>query len=333
MLKFNFIFVFFVNFTLISLKLNSSPWLYYQNYPWVYDNKNSEWLYLKAMQDNNIYAYHANEKNWKLFNPTESSPSNKSSGPHISVNVQSADNLEMIWVSPGSFTMGNLSKSTNILGLDETPHKVSLTDGFYLGKYEVTQNQYEVVMNSKKEGSFTNPSYFTGKNKPVESVSWEDIQIFLSTLTSIEKLSGRLSEGWLYSLPTEAQWEFAARAGTISAYSVGNDLNYSHANFSFNGHKTGYQKTLDVGSYPPNSWGFHDMHGNVWEWTADKFQDSYPSSAVINPSGPNYGILRVSRGGSWNNTKEFLRSAQRYYNTPKHRNETLGFRLALRKLE
>ena len=182
-------------------------------------------------------------------------------GKHIVLNATVA--MDMIWCPPGIFTMGSPNTEAG-RGGDETLHQVTLTHGFFLGKYEVTQTQYEAVMMGNPEGLNTKPSRWLNNNdRPVEKVSWNDIQVFLSRVNDMEQTAGRLPVGWKYVLPTEAQWEYACRAGTTTAYSWGNDINSSLANYNRN-----INQTVSVGQYAPNLWGFFDMHGNVWEWTA-----------------------------------------------------------------
>ena len=156
---------------------------------------------------------------------------------------------------------------------DETQHQVTLTNGFYLGKYEVTQAQYETVMTGNSEGLNAKPSNWPNNNdRPVERVSWNDVQVFLSRLNDMEQTAGRLPAGWKYVLPTEAQWEYACRAGTTTAYSWGNDINSTRANYNWDGGPNSgndFKQTRDVGQYAANPWGFFDMHGNVWEWVHD----------------------------------------------------------------
>ena len=184
--------------------------------------------------------------------------------------LNSTVSLEMIWVEPGTFTMGSpeseAGRSTN-----ETQHEVTLSNGFYLGKYEVTQAQYEAVMTGNTETDSNGnvisatPSQYSGNpDRPVEKVSWDDIQVFLTRLNAQE--AGNIPEGWAYVLPTEAQWEYACRAGTTTAYSWGDSITTSDANYN-----STIGQTTNVGSYSANPWGFFDMHGNVWEWTADAY--------------------------------------------------------------
>ena len=158
-------------------------------------------------------------------------------------------------------------------GVATPVHQVTLTNGFYLGKYEVTQAQYETVMTGNSEGLNAKPSNWPNNNdRPVERISWNDIQVFLSRLNEMEETAGRLPAGWKYVLPTEAQWEYACRAGTTTAYSWGNDINSSRANYNWDGgpnNGNDFKQTRDVGMYVANPWGFFDMQGNVWELVSD----------------------------------------------------------------
>ena len=202
--------------------------------------------------------------------------------------------LEMIFCPPGTFTMGSPANEPG-RGGDETPHTVTLTHGFYLGKYEVTQAQYQTVMNGNSEGLGADPSQYKGSNRPVEKVSWEDAQVFLAQLNAIEQTAGRLPAGWEYALPTEAQWEYACRAGTSTIYSWGNDINSSRANYNWDGgaHDGNDSKqTVEIGQFSANPWGFFDMHGNVWEWVHD-WKANYPGGALTDPVGPASGSYRV----------------------------------------
>jgi formylglycine-generating enzyme len=183
--------------------------------------------------------------------------------------------MKFVWIPPGHFLMGSPKQEEG--REEETQHKVTFTKGFYLGVYTVTQAQWEKVMNN-------NPSFHNGnKNLPVETVSWEDCQTFL------EKLSKR--EGKVYRLPTESEWEYGCRAGTTTPFHFGENItSHSQANFNGNlpyGKSRGglaLQKTTPVGSYPANPWGLYDMHGNVWQWCADRYDD-YPEKAVVDPPG------------------------------------------------
>jgi formylglycine-generating enzyme required for sulfatase activity len=242
--------------------------------------------------------------------------------------VQGASNLQMIWVEPGAFTMGSATSEAG-RHTNETEHNVTLTKGFYLGKYEVTQAQYEAVMTGNSNQLSATPSQWSNNpNRPVEKVSWDDVQIFLTRLNAAEQAAGRLPAGWSYVLPTESEWEYACRAGTTTAYSWGGDINSSRANFD----QSGLSQTRDVGQYAANPWGFFDMQGNVWEWTADWYQAAYPTgNPVVDPTGPSSGPHRVLRGGSWLYHGTVLRSAERYERHPGNRDNTLGFRVGFQQ--
>ncbi len=225
--------------------------------------------------------------------------------------------MEFASIPAGSFMMGSPGNEAERSD-DEKQHKVTINNSFYMGKYEVTQAEWQTIMGS-------NPSSFKNCPKcPVESVSWEDVQVF------IKKLNAK-GEG-TYRLPTEAEWEYAARAGTTTAFSFGNSLSAEQANFDGNypygGAAKGkyLEKTTAVGSYQPNNFGLYDMHGNVWEWCEDWFGE-YPSGSVSDPKGPSSGSNRVNRGGSWFSYGRFLRSAIRFINSPSFRFNDLGFRL------
>jgi formylglycine-generating enzyme required for sulfatase activity len=226
--------------------------------------------------------------------------------------------------------MGSPTTATG-RGTDETEHNVSLTKGFYLGKYEVTQAQYEAVTGS-------NPSVFnaTGNgNRPVENVNWTEAVAFCTLLTNQEQAAGRLPAGWAYVLPTESQWEYACRAGTTTAYSWGTTIASSNANYNWDGGATNgndFKQTRDVGRYFANPWGFFDMHGNVFEWTSDWYQAAYPTgNPLVDPIGPASGSERVVRGGSWYHVESTLRSAVRRSYSPGVRYRDFGFRISLQK--
>jgi len=235
----------------------------------------------------------------------------------------------MVWINPGTFTMGSPSTEKD-RGSNEGPQtQVTLTKGYWMGKYEVTQREYQVVMGS-------NPSYFTGDlDRPVEQVTWNDATNYCVKLTASERSSGRLPSGYAYRLPTEAEWEYACRAGTTTATAFGNSLSSTQANFDgnypYNGAAEGpwLRCTTKVGSYAPNAWGLYDMHGNVYEWCMDWYQDSLPEGSVTDPRGPSSGSNRVIRGGSWSHYGRYCRSALRYGNSPGGRHGSVGFRVVL----
>ncbi|MEO6004476.1 MAG: formylglycine-generating enzyme family protein [Opitutus sp.] len=223
--------------------------------------------------------------------------------------------LEMEWIPPGSFLMGSppeLAKNKA-----ETPQvQVTLTKGFWLGRTEVTQAQYEAVMNE-------NPSTFKdiGPEAPVERVSWIDAMAFCEKLNERESAAGRLPEGFKYNLPTEAQWEYACRAGTTGEY-AGDAPAMSWYDQNSGG------KTHSVATKQPNAWGLFDMSGNVLEWCFDWYGD-YPRSPAIDPAGPRTGYYRMARGGSWRAEPDVGRSASRAGGSPGRLDYTIGFRLAL----
>jgi formylglycine-generating enzyme required for sulfatase activity len=257
----------------------------------------------------------------------------KFTGTHTA-DLNASVKLDMLWVEPGTFTMGSPITETGRLSDRETEHNVSLTQGFYLGKYEVTQAQYEAVMTGNTDSLSATPSNWPNNpNRPVEQVSWADAQVFLTRLNAQQ--SANIPAGWAYVLPTESQWEYACRAGTTTAYSWGATIASSNANYNWDGGAndgSDFKQTRDVGQYAANPWGFFDMHGNVWEWTADRYQAAYPTgNPVIDPTGPASGSHRVRRGGSWYGGGADLRSAKRLYITPSSRYITLGFRVGFQK--
>jgi formylglycine-generating enzyme len=238
--------------------------------------------------------------------------------------------LDLAWVAPGSYMRGSTKAeqgaavaaglSRDWANRENPQHRVTITTGFWMGKYEVTQEQWQQIMGN-------NPSRFKGAKNPVELVSWNDCQEFIT------KLNQRVSGGG-FRLPTEAEWEYACRAGTTTAFHYGNDLDSSMANFDGNypygsGRKGQYrQTTVPVGSFQPNAWGLYDMHGNVWEWCQDWF-GTYPSGAVTDPTGPSSGSVRVLRGGSWRLNAGLCRSANRIRNPPTIRLDRIGLRVVV----
>ena len=246
----------------------------------------------------------------------------------LTAELDSSVDLEMIWVEPGTFTMGSPTTEANRF-TDETQHDVTLTKGFYLGKYEVTQAQYEAVMTGNTDGLSATPSEWpTSPNHPVEKVSWDDVQVFLSRLN--EQQSANITDGWAYVLPTESQWEYACRAGTTTARPWGDSITTSDANYRENeGSFIPHEETSSVGSYPANPWGFFDMLGNVEEWCSD-WRGTYPTgNPVIDPTGPATGSYRIKRGDSWSSSAKNVRSARRDGHAGRSRQ--VGFRIALQE--
>ena len=217
---------------------------------------------------------------------------------------------EMVVVPPGSFQMGDLSGDGDN---DERPvHHVTIPKAFAVGKFEVTQAQWEAVMGS-------NPSHYKGSNKPVENVSWDEAKEYILKLNNRLDLPGRPDR---YRLLSEAEWEYVARAGTETKHHFGNAISKSHANYDGS-------RTVDVGQYPANGFGLHGVHGNVWEWTEDCWNESYagaPSNGIAWISG-NCGA-RVLRGGSWGLIPGLVRSAARDWSYAGYRSDGGGFRVA-----
>jgi formylglycine-generating enzyme required for sulfatase activity len=224
--------------------------------------------------------------------------------------------LELIWVNPGSFVMGSSSEEGDRNKAEGPQTKVTLTKGFWLGKTEVTQGQYEAIAGE-------NPSAFksVGTNAPVERVSWIDAMAFCEKLNARERAAGRLPDGYAYTLPTEAQWEYVYRGGTTSEYP---GYVESMAWIAGNSGET----THLVAQKSPSAWGFYDMAGNVMEWTYDWY-GNYPGGAVTDPVGPERGYYRTGRGGSWRTELRVCRSAARSGGSEGRQDYTIGFRLAL----
>jgi len=194
---------------------------------------------------------------------------------------------------------------------EKPAHDVTLTKPFYMCQYEVTQEQYQQVMG-------VNPSHFKGVNLPVEQVSWDDATEFCKKLSE--------KTGQIMRLPTEAEWEYACRAGTMTTYYTGDtDADLDKAAWSFANSKN---TTHPVGQKAANAWGLHDMHGNVWEWCQDWF-DQYKPEAAVDPQGPPQGDYRVLRGGCWAHAPAHCRSARRFGFHPGYRSASVGFRVVV----
>jgi formylglycine-generating enzyme required for sulfatase activity len=248
--------------------------------------------------------------------------------PPVSINeVKNSVGMEFIEILPGTFLMGSDKYE------DEKPtHRVTFNYAFFIGKYEITIGEWKAVMGDLPEGmkKDLDAKFKENNRQPVVKVSWDEVKQFIAKLNT-------KNDGYTYRLPSESEWEFAARAATASEFAFGNSLSSTQANFDGrnpfgNAEANVYlEKTVIVGSYKPNSWGLYDMHGNVWEWTEDAYSGTYNFRALPVNGAPYLGLkkdsLRVLRGGSWNNYGLALRSAGRYGVEPTFRSNDTGFRI------
>jgi formylglycine-generating enzyme len=273
-----------------------------------------------------------------IDNSTELASSTAGGSPGESKTVAG---MEFMWIPKGSFTMGSPASEAN-RDKDEKQHRVNLTQGYWLGATEVTKGQFKQFVRATAykttaenegwcwiyDGEWQNKSGYSWKklgfsqsdDHPVACVSWHDAKAYIKWLN-------RQGQG-RFSLPTEAQWEYAARAGTTTAYSFGNDASQL-GDYAWYGDNSG-KETHAVASKKPNPWGLYDMRGNVSEWTADWYDKTYPSGATTDPTGGSSGSGRVFRGGGWDHGAQYLRSANRYFYSPGVRGSSIGFRLLLR---
>lgn len=236
-------------------------------------------------------------------------PDCQTDGKDFVLNIKGVE-YPMVFVEGGTFDMGATSEQGSDASSNEEPvHQVTLSS-YHIGKYEVTQDLWEAVMGS-------NPSNFTGARRPVDDVSWDDCQEFIRKLNSLT--------GQNFRLPTEAEWEFAARGGNSSGYKYSGSRAIDDV--AWYDDNSGYT-THNVGTKSPNELGIYDMSGNVWEWCSDWYGE-YISSAQTNPKGPDSGSLRVLRGGSWGSLAGYCRVSFRFDLSPDYRYGTLGLRLCL----
>ena len=225
------------------------------------------------------------------------------------------------WIRPGGFKMGSIVDADLERDDNELQHQVTLTQGYWLADSACTQALW-LAVTGKKPGRFQDNA-----NNPVENVSWDDVQAFIQRLNQSQP-------GLLARLPSEAEWEYACRAGTSTPFAFGDNIATEQVNYNGDypyaaaAKGENRKKTLPVKSLPANPWGLYEMHGNVWEWCADWYGD-YEHTAAIDPAGPREGSGRVLRGGSWGNFARSTRSAYRDWYLPVARNGRNGFRLAL----
>jgi len=226
--------------------------------------------------------------------------------PARPVDLGNGVKIEFVKIPAGEFIMGCSPGGNDCYGHEGPAHRVRISKPFEIGKYEVTQVQWTAVMGF-------NPSAFRGVNRPVESVSWNHAQEFL------RKLNAR-QDGYRYRLPTEAEWEYAARAGTTGNYAGDLDaMGWYHGNSD--------KGTHPVGGKQPNAWGLYDMHGNVWEWCQDRYDENYYQyGPAVDPTGPLFGESRVARGSSWLDGAGDTRVSYRLWLGPSNRMPTIGFR-------
>ena len=237
--------------------------------------------------------------------------------------------MEMVWIEPGTFAMGTTQEQKRLLRRNELwldwfsneqpVHQVTISRGFYLGKYEITQGQWKSVMSTSPWLGWEDMR--VDDRNPAAYISWNDMQMFIQVLN---KAAGDS----LYRLPTEAEWEYACRAKTNSLWSFGDDRNQwgDYAWYDENARDVGEKYAHQVGTKLPNPWGLYDMHGNVWEWCQDWY-GPYSNGSKVDPFGPAAGIARVGRGGCFYDNARTARSAFRNRSEPDLRYGIIGARL------
>lgn len=261
--------------------------------------------------------------------------------------IRNQTGIEMVWIPPGVFTMGSTDAEIQAAFEDskraspqnakldwfsgEKPrHQVTIRQGFYLGKYEVTRGQWQAVMGTtvlqqvEKAGPSWSLSGEQGDSYPMVFVSWNEAQEFTEKLNAMH-------DGYSYRLPTEAEWEYAARAGTTTAFAFGDSLGSDQANFggnhTYNDKGRSRPGPTPVGSLQPNAWGLYDMHGNVYEWCLDWYHDSYKGAPSDGSAWLSGGDAKVIRGGAYGSNAGNVRSAARHMFPPDTRTGSLGFRV------
>ncbi|MDB6130417.1 MAG: hypothetical protein JWM04_1524 [Verrucomicrobiales bacterium] len=238
--------------------------------------------------------------------------------------------VKLNWVDPGRFRMGSPAGESGRSN-DEGPQtEVTFSSGFWLGTFPVTQEEWK-AMACEESGLKIGPSYFRGNRLPVEQVSWDDCQQWLQALNKVEEAGQRLLHSFQYRMPTEAEWEFACRSGSDARFHFGDSDEQLGEYAWYTGNSR--SKTHPVGEKKASAWGFYDMHGNIWEWCGNRYGGPLPGGRVLDPRGRALGVNRVFRGGSWGVAASRCRSAYRVWNKPGYRDYTLGFRVALARVD
>ena len=240
-----------------------------------------------------------------------SGASNSEATGNLTLDLGGGVTMKLVLIPAGKFMMGSPDSEQGRQGSEGPQHEVIITKPFYMGVTEVTQAQYEAITG-------TNPSHLKDATNPVEMVSWNDATEFCKELSEKTRQAVRL--------PTEAEWEYACRAGTATAFSFG-DSDSALGDYAWYTSNSG-RTTHPVGQKKPNAWGLYDMHGNVWEWCAGLY-GGYPNDAVTDPKGAASGTRRVLRGGGWFGNPAHCRSASRRYDSPDNRSSRCGFRVVV----
>jgi formylglycine-generating enzyme required for sulfatase activity len=254
-------------------------------------------------------------------------------GDTMKVTLPGGFEMVFCYIPAGEFRMGSPEHENERMDCEGPAHRVVISQPFWMGKFQVSQNQWRYIAERLPKAGIdldASPSRFKGERLPVEQVSWNDCQEFLARLNA-------KGDGNVHALPTEAEWEYACRAGTTTPFSWGETITPEQVNFdgtyqygdAAEGLKR--EKTIPVGSLNrPNPWGLHDMHGNVWEWCADWFHEGYYQNSPMNdPRGPEFGEERILRGGSWGGIPEYCRSATRGRDAPSARCFDTGLRVVV----
>ncbi len=234
----------------------------------------------------------------------------------------------MVFIPPGTFRMGSPTNEVDRFNSEGPQAAVTISRGFWMGKYEVTQGEYLALMGNNSSW-FQPPRATADTNRPVEQVTWFDATNYCGALTERERAAGRIATNSVYRLPTEAEWEYACRAGTSDRrFSYGDDPSYTNlTNYAWYGANSG-STTHPVGQKLPNPWGLYDMHGNVYEWCQDWY-GPYLGGIALDPQGPASGANPVIRGGDWSDFARYCRSAFRIYFYANSGDPVIGFRVVL----